>query len=117
MASHQKDRLASFLRKELGIFLLRDFPRDPEVVLSVANVILNSSAEEVKVYVSVFPESYSAEIFKELKFYRGEARKFISSRLRRRKIPKIIFLPAETEATLRLEKLLEKVKNEESSAK
>lgn len=113
MAHHQKERLSSFLRKELGFFLLREFPHDPEVFLSVANVVLNSSAEEAKVYVSVFPEVRGEEIFKELKLYRGEARKYISARLKRRKIPKINFLPASTEEIVRLEKILDSVKNEE----
>ena len=113
---HQKERLASFLKKEMGVFLLRNFPHDPEVFLSVADVILNSSSEEAEVYVSVFPDRRGAEILKELKFYRGEARKFIASKLRRRKIPKISFFPASTEEIVRLEKLLEKVKNEESAA-
>ena len=109
---HQKERLASFLRKELGIFLLRDFPHDPEIFLSIADVILNASSEEAKVYVSVFPELRADEIWKELKFYRGEARKYLAGRLKRRKTPKINFVPAETENIIRLEKLLEKVKNE-----
>lgn len=98
------------------MFLLRDFPHDPEVFLSIASVILNSSADEAKIYVSVFPADCEKKVFKELKFYGAEARKFISAKLRRRKTPKIIFLPANTEEIARLEKLLEKVKNEDNSA-
>ena len=114
---HQKERLVSFLSKEIGIFLLRNFPHDPEMFLSVADVILNSSSEEAEVYVSVFPDSGAKEVLKELKHYRGEARKFIASKLRRRKIPKINFFPVSTEKIARLEKLLEKVKNEEDAGR
>lgn len=96
--------------------MLRDFPHDPEVFLSVARVILNTSSDEAKIYVSVFPESRGSEVFKELKFYCAEAKKFVAGKLRRRKIPKIFFLPASTEDIIRLEKILEKVKNEENPA-
>jgi len=115
--SHQRERLASFLKKELSVFLLRSFPRDPEVFLSIDSVVLNSSAESAEIYVSVFPESGGAAVFKELKLYGKEARKFIASKLKRRKIPRINFLPADTEKTAHLEKLLEKVKNEDNAAR
>lgn len=110
--SHQKERLASFLKRELGLFFMRRFPHDPKIFLSVVDVVLNSSSEEASVYVSAFPADRAGKILQELKFYRGEARKFLVSRMRRRKFPKIKFLPAETERSMRLEKLLEKVKND-----
>ena len=114
--AYQNERLVSFLKKEVGMFLSRDFPHDPDVFLSVANVVINSSSDEAKIYVSVFPESSGDDVLKKLKFHCAEARKCVAKKLHRRKIPKIFFLPASTEEIVRLEKLLEKVKNEENPA-
>ena len=110
--AHSKERFASFLRKELGIFLSRHFPHDPDVFLSVVSASPDESSERVKIYISVFPENRSREIWKELKFYQKDAKKYLAERIKRRKVPQIIFLPAQTENVARLEKLLEKVKNE-----
>lgn len=110
--AHSKERLASFLRKELGVFLSRRFPHDPGIFLSVLSASPDESTERVKAYISIFPENRSNEIWKELKFYQKDARKYLAEKLKRRKIPQIIFLPAQAENIVRLEKLLEKVKNE-----
>lgn len=110
--AYSKERFASFLRKELGMFLSRHFPHDPDVFLSVLSASPDESSERAKIYISVFPENRSNEIWKELKFYQKDAKKYLAGKLNRRKIPQIFFLPAQTENSVRLEKLLEKVKNE-----
>ena len=110
--AHSKERFASFLRKELGIFLSRHFPHDLGIFLSVVDAAPDESSERAKIYISVFPENRSKEIWKELKLYQKDAKKYLAGRLNRRRVPQIIFLPVQTENTVRLEKLLEKVKNE-----
>ena len=110
--AHNQERFASFLKKELGVFLQRRFPHDPNVFLSVIDVEVSASAEGAKVYVSVFPENRADEVQKELKAARGQARHYLANRMRRRRrIPKILFIPTNIEHEMRLEKLLEKVKN------
>lgn len=110
--AHSKERFASFLKKELGIFLSRHFPHDPDVFLSVVSVSPAESSERAKIYIAVFPENRSSEIWKELKFYQKDAKKYLAERIKRRRVPQIIFLPVNAENLVRLEKLLEKVKNE-----
>lgn len=109
--AHAKERFASFLKKELGLFLMRSFQHDPAVFLSVVDVVLDDSSENAKVHVSIFPSGTSAPLLRDLKNAGGEARHYLSSRLKRRRIPKISFLLIDNAKGERLEKLLEKVKN------
>lgn len=109
--AYGREKFASFLKKELGVFILREFPHDLDIVLSVTDVLLNSSSEEAEAHISIFPRKFSGNAIKELRNFRGEARKYLAMRLKRRRIPQIKFVSADLEKEERLEKLLEKVKN------
>src|SRR3989338_596017 len=117
--AHNKERLASFIKKELGIFLQKNFPRDLEIFLSISRVTLDTSSENAMVYISVFPASSAdkpaiknKELWKNLKNFQREAQQYLSQQLKRRRVPKIIFVEQDIEKEAKLEKLLEKVKNE-----
>ncbi|MBI2023406.1 30S ribosome-binding factor RbfA [Candidatus Giovannonibacteria bacterium] len=113
MAYHN-ERFISFLKRELAYFLERDFVRDEGVFLSVTDVRLTSAGDMANIFVSVFPKEKTAEVARSLKKSEKEARKYISSKLKSRKIPKINFLPDNSmENRVNLEKLLKNVENEE----
>ena len=110
--AHQAERFSSFLKRELNRFLQRNTPHDEGVFISVAKIYAPERSDKAEVAISVFPEKAAKEVLKSVKKLTGEARKYLASRSRRRFIPKIIFLGEEdAERTIRLEKLLEKVKN------
>ncbi len=111
--SYQNERLASFLKKEIALYVIKNFPRPEDVLVSVTKVFVEDSLENAKVFVSVFPEKNSYGVMQSLKNYESEMRKFLSSRLRRHRIPKITFVfDKNLESEVRLEKLLEKTEDE-----
>lgn len=102
------ERLASYIKKELAFFLHENISLPEGVFLSVTQVFMDDSLERVQVYISVFPEKFSFEVFKELKLLQKDARKFLASRIKRHKIPEIKFiLDKNLDAESRIEKLLE----------
>lgn len=111
--SHSEERLASYLREELAKFIQRHFAHDEGIFVSLSRVDPAVSLETALAFIFVFPDEAAEKTIKELKKYEKEARKYIMSRLKRRKIPKIIFkLEKDVEREARLEKTFEKIKNE-----
>lgn len=101
------ERLESFLKKELALFLEKNIPITEGGFVSVTKVFINEKADKAEVFVSVFPEKLSAEVFAELKLLQSDIRKFLSSRIRRHKIPDVRFiLDKNIDAESRIEKLL-----------
>ena len=111
--AYQEERLISYLKREMANFLLRHAVMPEGAFFSVARIYLNSSLDEAKVFILIFPENLTGVAFREIKALERKARKYLSMHLKRRKIPKIIFkLDNDQEKEISLEKLLEKVKNE-----
>lgn len=101
------ERLESFIKKELSLFLHENIYLEEGVFLSITRVLVDESLMSAKIYISVFPEKFSKEVFKELKLLHKEARKFLSERIKRHKIPEIKFVPDKNlDAESRIEKLL-----------
>jgi ribosome-binding factor A len=110
--THRSEQFVSFMKKELAIFLDREVPRAEGIFFSVTQVTINQSVERAQVFISIYPEKYSTEMMKLLKTYEGEARAHLASKLKRRKIPFLVFvLDTEQDARVRLEKLLENSEN------
>ena len=111
--AHGEERLASYLKREIADFLAKRSEVPEGAFLSVTGIEIAPSLEDAKVFILVFPESASAEAMRGLKALEREARKYLATRLKRRKIPKILFrLDQAQNREIGLEKLLEKVKNE-----
>ena len=86
------ERLSSYIKKELAFFLEKNLPIAEGGFVSVTKVFINERADKAEVFVSVFPENLSAEVFVELKFLQKDVRRFLSSRIKRHKIPDIKFI-------------------------
>src|SRR3989344_2224309 len=103
--THRDEQFISFMKKEIAIFLDREVSRPLGVLFSVTQVVLNQSGERVEVLISVYPEKYAKETMKSLKMHEGETRMYLASKMKRRKIPFLIFvLDKEQDARVRLEK-------------
>lgn len=101
------ERLASFIKKELSIFLHENISLDIGVFVSITQVFVDDSLERAQIFVSVFPEKFSSAVFKELNLLQKDARKFLASRIKRHKIPEIKFvLDKNINAESNIEKLL-----------
>ena len=101
------ERLASYIKKELSSFLRENVYLEDGVFLSVTRVLLDDSLDRAQVFVSVFPEKFSSEVFRELNLLQKDSRKFLAQRIKRHKIPDIKFvLDKNLDAETRIEKLL-----------
>lgn len=110
--THRDEQFVSFMKKEIATFLDREVTRREGVFFSVTQVVLNQAGERAEVFISVYPEKYSAETMKSLKMYEGETRTHLAGMLKRRRIPFLRFvLDKEQDARVRLEKLLENSEN------
>lgn len=111
--AHQQERFESFLKREISEFLQQNAPRKESAFISVARVASEERSDKAEVFVSVFPENQTKEVFRQIKRMEKATRKYVSSKSRRQFIPEIIFKEASNQnSAARLEKLLEKVKNE-----
>jgi|SRR3989344_1684193 len=101
------ERLESYLKKELAFFLEKNLPIAEGGFVSVTKVFINEKADRADVFISVFPEELSAEVFVELKLMQKDVKRFLASRVKRHKIPNIKFiLDKNLDAESRIEKLL-----------
>ena len=116
--AYQKERFSSYLEQEMAEFLSREAAGIlPEgSFISVTRAVINESGETADIYISIFPDSASADSFSDIRKLGKEARKYISEKLKRRRIPKIsIRLDSAMEKSVRLEKLLDTVEVENQS--
>lgn len=110
--SHRDEQFASFVKKELAVFLDRTVSREKGVFFSVTQIAINQSGKRAEVFISIFPKQFAVETMKALKLHEGEARMYLADKLKRRQIPFIVFILDESqEAKIRLEKLLENPEN------
>ena len=101
------ERLESYIKKELSMFLKKELYLEDGVFISVTKVFIDDSVERAQIFVSVFPEKFSTETFKELKLLQKDARKFLAKRIKRHKIPQITFiLDKNLDSESHIEKLL-----------
>lgn len=101
------ERLESYIKKELSEFLRENISLEGGVFVSVTRVLVDDSLELARVYISVYPEKFSSKVFKELSLLYKEARKFLSQRIKRHKIPEIKFISDKNlDAESHIEKLL-----------
>ncbi|KKT40204.1 MAG: hypothetical protein UW30_C0023G0002 [Candidatus Giovannonibacteria bacterium GW2011_GWA2_44_13b] len=110
--SHNAERLASFLGREVTEFLLRHAVMPEGAFFSVSRVLLDNALDKAQVFILIFPDKLAHESFTEIKHSEREVRKYIASRLKRHKIPHIKFVLDTTQTKqVRLEKLLENIEN------
>jgi ribosome-binding factor A len=110
--NHNKERFSSLLKKEIALFLERNFPRDNGIFLSVTKVRLSGSLEKADVFVSIFPDERAEKTIVLLRRFKGDVMDHIASKIRARKIPNIIFVLDKTQgAEISLEKSLENLQD------
>ena len=90
--THRDEQFVSFMKKEIAIFLDREVSRSAGVFFSVTQVVLNQAGERAEVFISVYPEKYSAETMKSLKIHEGETRAHLAGMLKKRHIPFLRFI-------------------------
>lgn len=111
--SNRIQRVNALIARELSQILLAevDFPKG--VLVTITQVETSANLKEVKVYVSVMPNSKASRISEILNKIIYGIQQSLNKRLIMRPIPRIRFeIEQKTEEAARIEELLEKVKNE-----
>jgi len=107
-------RVNALIKRELSqIFLTEvDFPKG--ILVTITKVETSANLKEVKVYISVMPNSKASRISGILNKIIYGIQQNLNKRLMMRPIPRIRFeIEQKTEEAAKIEELLEKVKNEE----
>lgn len=116
MSQERIKKINELIKRELGKIILKeiDMPSDSLVTITGADTSPNLS--QVKIYVSVIPESREKDIFNILNKKIYGIQQFLNKRLRMRVIPKIIFYREEKEKEAdRVDKLLNEIKKDQDA--
>lgn len=116
--SHNAERLASFLERETMEYLRRHLALPEGAFFSVSRVVMDNALDKAQIFILIFPDKLVNETFREIRHLEKETRKYVASRLRRHKIPHIRFVLDHGHGKqVRLEKLLEDIREEEGENK
>lgn len=102
------------IRKELGEAMLEniDFPKGS--LCTILDVETSPDLRSAKVWVSIFPEKFTAKIVEMLNKKAGFLQSIAYKKLSLKPLPKFRFVADKTEAQARdIESLLDKIKKEE----
>ncbi len=107
------EKVNELLREEVGNIFLKDVEFPEGVLVTITRVEVSPNIFEAKVFISVFPDNKTDNVFNILnKIIYGIQQK-VNSRLRMRPIPRIRFIREEkTKEAARVEELIDKAKKE-----
>ena len=106
-------RVNSLIKNELSQILLKeiDFPKN--VLITITKVETSVDLKQAKVYISVIPKEQAVRVSGILKRIIYNLQQELNKRLKMRSIPRIKFQnEEEVKKTVRIEELLEEIKNE-----
>ena len=116
--SQRVQRVAEEIKKEIGRMIIRDELKDSRIgFVTIMKVDLSNDLRFAKVYFSFLgTKKELADTQAGLASSCGFIRKLLAQRMRLRYIPEIVFkFDESTEYSIRISKLLEKIKNKEKS--
>lgn len=116
MSEERIKKLNELIKRELGGIILKEFDLPADVLVTISRTHVSPNLSQVKVYVSIIPESRGAAILSILNKNIYSIQQFLNKRLRMRIVPKIIFQEEKKEQEAdRVDKLLNEIKKEEDS--
>ena len=115
MASEERiKKLNELIKRELGKIIFRELEFKSGVLVTLTNTDTASDLQEVKVFVSVFPEAEQQNVLKVLRFKAGLLQYLLNRTLKMRPVPKIVFqYDKELSRAQKVEQIIEKVKIKE----
>jgi len=112
MAKNRILQVNELIKRELSKLILKEIEFPKDTLVTITRVQTSSNLIQTKVYVSVIPENQTPRILQILNQQIFNLQQIINKRLKMRPIPKIKFVEEkETGKAERVEKLLEKIKN------
>lgn len=108
-------KINEVLKEQLGPIILREVETPPNVLITINKIETTRDLNEAKIFISVFPEK---ELFNMLDILNKSVynlHQILNKKIHLRKTPKLRFLQDnETEQDLRMEHILDKIKQEDS---
>lgn len=106
-------KVNQLIKTELGQIIRREMSFPAEVLVTITRVQTSPDLSNTKIYISVFPEGKTKEVFHLLNKEIFTLQQFLNKRLEMRRVPKIKFLKEEkTKIAGEVEAILEKLKKE-----
>jgi ribosome-binding factor A len=100
-------KVSQLLKEELSKILLKDSDFPPNVLVTVTRVETTNNLTQAKVFISVFPEEKTEEIFFLLEKRIYQFQQSLNKKLKMRPVPQIIFKREEKTAEAgRIEEIL-----------
>jgi len=89
--NHHKEQLTELIKRELGFIIEREADIKPGVLVTITEVQLDKELENALILVSIYPESYSVEIMKNLVAETNNYEHLLKKRIKLARPPKISF--------------------------
>lgn len=113
MANDRVPQINELIKRELSQIILKEIEFPKGVLVTVTRVETSANLIQAKIYVSVIPANQLLKVLQILNKKVFYLQQLINKRLRMRPIPKIKFIEEkETKKAEKVEKLLEKIKND-----
>lgn len=115
MASERRrKRIGELVQEEVSTILLEEEEWPEGVLVTIPRVEVSEKGESAKVFVSVYPEDASEEVFTALEKHVGAVQYRLNRTLRMKPVPRIEFVEDVGMAkAARIEETLHKIKKEE----
>jgi len=111
MSKERITKVNELIKEELGKIILKEFDPANDVLITLTRVDTSKDLLHSKVYVSVFPESNSKTVLKDLEKQIYFLQQKLNNKLKMKPVPKIRFVEEkETVKAGRIEEILEKLK-------
>lgn len=112
--SRRIQRVNELIKREIGTILLREIEFPKVVLVTVSKVETSVDLHQVKVYISVMPESQVDKIIQILNRQIYHLQQMLNKRLKMRPVPRITFLEEKGIAEAgKIEEILEKIKDKD----
>lgn len=109
--SQRIQKVNELIKRELAQIILKEIDFGPGVLVTLTRVESSVDLRSAKVFVSVFPERKTGEVFRILNKELYDLQQRLNKRLNMRPIPRIRFVEEkEVKRAARIEELLEKTK-------
>ncbi len=110
MASLRQEKLASFYREIISLFLEREINLEGGI-FAITGVEVADDTKYLKIYFSVWPDIKEKDVLKSLKDLKKELRLHLADKVKTKFVPELKFVLDESEKKrLKIESILKKAK-------
>lgn len=107
------EKINSLIQKELDNIFLRELDFEKNAIITITGVNTAPNIQSAEIKISVLPDNKTQKVIEFLNKNVYNFQQKLNQRLKMRPVPKISFsIESRTKSAAKIEKLLEKIKNE-----